>query len=138
AHPGALRRLLTVKHGSPGVMATALALALVSGAGCRRHHPHGTVAVNTQPAARRIVSLVPSATEMLYALGAGDRVVGASGFDDYPPETRRLPAVGGMVNPSFEAIVALHPDALVGVQGPINRAVVDRLQGMGVRVLFPR
>lgn len=91
-----------------------------------------------QPAARRIVSIVPSATEVLFALGAGDRVVGRSDYDDYPPAVTHLPSVGGMVNPSYEAIVALHPDALVGVQGPFNRSVIDRVQGMGVRVLFPK
>jgi iron complex transport system substrate-binding protein len=88
--------------------------------------------------ARRIVSLVPSATETLFALGAGDRVVGVSAFCDYPPEVTRLPRVGGLVNPSFEAIMALHPDALVGVQGPLNRAVIDRVEAAGVRTLFPK
>lgn len=90
------------------------------------------------PVARRVVSLVPSATETLFALGAGDRVVGVSVFDDFPPEVARLPKVGGMVNPSFEAIVALRPDAVVGTQGPLDLAVLDRLQGMGVRVFFPK
>lgn len=88
--------------------------------------------------ARRVVSLVPSATEMLFALGAGERVVGVSAFDDYPPAVTALPRIGGMVNPSFEAIVALRPDAVVGVQGPLDVAVLDRLQRMGVRVFFPR
>jgi iron complex transport system substrate-binding protein len=90
------------------------------------------------PAARRVVSLVPSATEVLFALGAGDRVVGVSTFDDWPLEATRLPRVGGMLNPSFEAIVALHPDAVVGVQGPMNMAVLERLERMGVRVFMPR
>ncbi len=92
----------------------------------------------TRAPARRVVSLVPSATEMLFALGAGDRVVGVSAFDDYPPQVTGLPRVGGMVNPSFEAIVALRPDAVVGVQGPLDLAVLERLQRMGVRVFFPR
>ncbi len=88
--------------------------------------------------ARRVVSLVPSATETLFALGAGDRVVGVSTYDDWPPEVRALPRVGGMVNPSFEAIVALRPDAVVGVQGPLDVGMLERLQAMGVRVFFPR
>ena len=85
-----------------------------------------------------MVSLAPSATEMLFALGAGDAVVGVSTFDDFPPEAARRPRVGGIVNPSFEAIVALRPDALVGVQGPTDRGVLDRLSAMGVRQVFPR
>ncbi len=88
--------------------------------------------------ARRVVSLVPSATEVIFALGAGDRVVGVSVFDDYPPAVTRLPRVGGMVNPSYEAIEALRPDALVGVQGPLDLSTLQRLQSRGVRVLFPR
>jgi iron complex transport system substrate-binding protein len=88
--------------------------------------------------ARRIVTLAPSATEMLFALGAGERVVGVSAYDDWPPEVTRLPRVGAMVNPSFEAIMALRPDALVGVQGPADLSVLERLQRAGVRVFFPR
>lgn len=90
------------------------------------------------PAARRIVSLVPSATETLFALGVGDRVVGVSTYDDYPPEATARPRVGGMMNPSFEAIVALRPDAVVGVQGPLDMGLLQRLRDVGVRPLFPR
>ncbi len=97
----------------------------------------GHRAAHTGPA-RRIVSLGPNATEILFALGAGDRVVGVSRYDDFPPEVTRLPRVGGMLDPSFEAIVALHPDALVGAQGPANRTVLARLESLGVRTLFPR
>jgi iron complex transport system substrate-binding protein len=75
---------------------------------------------------------------MLFALGAGDRVVGVSTYDDYPPQATSLPRVGGMVNPSLEAIVALRPDAVVGVQGPLDMAVLERLERMRVRVFFPR
>jgi len=84
------------------------------------------------------VSLLPSTTETLFALGLGDRVVGVSTYCDFPPEATRLPRVGAMVNPSFEAIVALRPDALVGVEGPVNLAVLERLQARGVRTVFPR
>lgn len=87
--------------------------------------------------ARRVVSLAPNATEVLFALGEGSRVVGVSRYDDYPPEVARLPRVGGMVDPSFEAIVALRPDAVVGARGPVNRSVLDRLESLGVRTLFP-
>lgn len=124
-----------------------LMAGLVTGAACRGRASRRDASTDRSamasldPAAapaRRVVSLVPSATEMLFALGAGDRVVGVSSYDDYPPEATRLPKVGGMVNPSFEAIVALRPDAVVGVQGPLDLAILDRLQRMGVRVFFPR
>ena len=120
-------------------------LALAS-SGCRKaaertpasdHRTMATIDPSVAPA-RRVVSLVPSATEMLFALGAGARVVGVSAFDDHPPAVTALPRVGGMVNPSFEAIVALRPDAVVGVQGPLDMAILERLERMGVRVFFPR
>jgi iron complex transport system substrate-binding protein len=62
---------------------------------------------------RRIVSLVPATTEMLYAIGAGDRLVGASSYDRYPPEVEKLPRVGGLLDPSVERLLALKPDLVI-------------------------
>jgi iron complex transport system substrate-binding protein len=62
---------------------------------------------------RRLVSLVPSVTEILYALGQEDHLAGVTDFCDYPPAARAKPSVGGMVNPSLEALVALRPDLVV-------------------------
>jgi cobalamin transport system substrate-binding protein len=62
---------------------------------------------------RRIVSLVPGVTEMLYALGAEDRLVGRTDFCDYPPVARSKPSVGGTVSPSLEVLVSLRPDLVV-------------------------
>jgi len=62
---------------------------------------------------RRIVSLVPSVTETLYAIGAQDLLVGVTDFCDYPPAARSKPSVGGMLAPSLETIVALKPDLVV-------------------------
>ncbi|MDY0168889.1 MAG: helical backbone metal receptor [Thermoguttaceae bacterium] len=64
-------------------------------------------------APRRIVSMAPSVTEMLFALGLGDRVVGATRYCSYPPEVAELPRVGGHLDPNFEAIVRLRPDLVV-------------------------
>jgi iron complex transport system substrate-binding protein len=61
----------------------------------------------------RIVSLVPSVTELVYALGGQDRLVGRTDFCDYPPAALGKPSVGGMVSPSLEAIVTLRPDLVV-------------------------
>jgi iron complex transport system substrate-binding protein len=83
-------------------------------------------------AATRIVSLSPSTTEALFAIGAGDRAVGRSRFCDYPPEALRLPVVGGYVDPSLEAIVALRPDLVVGARGPGAAALVAKLDTLGV------
>jgi len=61
----------------------------------------------------RIVSLVPSVTEVIFALGAEDRLVGRTDFCQYPPAARAKPSVGGMVDPSLEAVVALRPDLVI-------------------------
>ena len=62
---------------------------------------------------RRIVSLVPSVTEIVFALGAEDRLVGRTDYCEYPPAARGKPSVGGMVNPSLETLVALKPDLVI-------------------------
>ena len=62
----------------------------------------------------RIVSLVPSVTEIVFSLGAQDRLVGRTDFCDYPLRVRSKPSVGGMVNPNLETLVALKPDLVIG------------------------
>ncbi len=87
--------------------------------------------------ARRVVSLSPSTSEALYAIGAGSALVGRSRYCDYPPEVTRLPEVGGYVDPNFEAILALAPDLVTGARGPSGTAVVDRLGARGIATYFP-
>lgn len=62
---------------------------------------------------RRIVSLSPSVTEILFSLGAGDRIAGVTRYCLYPPEANDKPKVGGFLDPNFEAIVALEPDLVI-------------------------
>jgi iron complex transport system substrate-binding protein len=64
-------------------------------------------------AARRIVSLVPAITEMLFAVGAGSQVVAVSSHDEFPPEVKALPKVGALIDPDIERILALRPDLVV-------------------------
>lgn len=66
---------------------------------------------------RRIVSLAPEVTEMLFALGLGPRVVGVTQYCNYPPSAKRLPKIGGFTNPSLERVLALRPDLAVGSRG---------------------
>jgi len=66
-----------------------------------------------QSAPARIVSLVPSATEALFAMGAGNKVVGVGSFDTFPPEVERLPRVGALLDPDVERILSLKPDLMV-------------------------
>jgi iron complex transport system substrate-binding protein len=86
------------------------------------------------PNVRRIVTLAPNLTETIYALGASDRLVGDTNYCDTPPEAKLKPHVGGVQNPSLEAIIALHPD-LVLATGSINNAqTADTLLKLGIAV----
>ena len=69
--------------------------------------------VDAQPSPRRVVSLVPSATEALFAMGVGSRLVGVGSYDTFPPEVQRLPRVGALLDPDIERILALKPDLMV-------------------------
>lgn len=73
----------------------------------------GGTGVSVQGSPQRIVSLVPSATEMLFEMGAGSRVVGVSSYDMFPPEAVRLPRVGALVDPDVERILSLKPDLII-------------------------
>lgn len=83
----------------------------------------------------RVVSLAPSVTEVIYGLGAGDRLVGVCGQCDYPEAATRLPRVGGYLAPSVEAVVGARPDLVVVVPSPGNREAVRAIERAGVRVL---
>ena len=79
----------------------------------------------TQP--RRIISIIPSTTEMLFAMGAGPRVIGVGNFDRYPPEAETRTKVGGLIDPDVERIISLKPDLVVvyGTQTDL-RAQLER------------
>lgn len=62
---------------------------------------------------KRIVSLSPNLTQVIYALGYMDQLVGVTIYDEYPPEVIDLPKIGGWINPNYEAILALKPDLVV-------------------------
>jgi iron complex transport system substrate-binding protein len=72
---------------------------------------------------RRIVSTAPSITEMLYALGLGDRVVGVTTFCHYPPEAARKPKIGNYLRPDVEAIMALRPGLVIAEKSMIRQAI---------------
>jgi iron complex transport system substrate-binding protein len=66
-----------------------------------------------QPLPRRIVSLVPALTEMVFAIGAGDRVIAVSSYDEDPPEVKKLPRVGALIDPDVERIIAMRADLVL-------------------------
>jgi iron complex transport system substrate-binding protein len=69
--------------------------------------------VPSAQAPKRIISLIPAVTEMLYAIGAGPQVVAVSSYDDFPPEVNALPKVGALVDPDTERILSLRPDLVM-------------------------
>jgi len=81
----------------------------------------------------RIISLAPSGTEILFALGLGPRVVGGTDYDNYPPEALTLPKVGDYENPNLENIVALEPDLVLA--DSIHQKAVEELENLGIPVL---
>jgi len=92
--------------------------------------------VRLRTPAQRIVSLAPHATELLFAAGAGRRVVGVSAFSDYPDAARDLPQVSGGMRLDMERILALKPDLAVGWQTGNTRADLEKLAALGIPVFF--
>ncbi len=84
--------------------------------------------------AQRIVSLAPHVTEMLYAAGAGERIVGTVEYSDYPPAAKALPRVGGYSRVDLEAVLALKPDLVVGWESGNAAASLTKLRALGLPV----
>ena len=87
----------------------------------------------TTGASQRIVSLAPNVTEILFALGLGDNIVGVSTFCDYPPEAKQKPLIGAYWQPDIEAVIAQRPLLVIGESYPQHRELLDRLSVMGYK-----
>ena len=124
------------------------ALALVLVAACERgpgESRAGTIlrddfADSIRPGAppRRIVSLSPVTTEILFALGAGERVVGRTHWDLYPEAARAVADLGNGMQPNVEAVVGVHPDLVVLYASQANRAAARQLRRAGIATLALR
>ncbi|HKV74481.1 MAG TPA: cobalamin-binding protein [Gemmatimonadales bacterium] len=106
-------------HGTGG----SAALSVVDDAGdtVRLDHP-----------ARRIVSLAPASTELLFAIGAGPAVVGRTRWCDYPAAALEVPSVGDGIQPSIEAVAARHPDLVVLYHSAQNASAREQLGRLGI------
>ncbi len=90
------------------ILPSAVLLSLAGGV------PAGAPVPQTAPPRpARIICLIPAVTEMLFAVGAGPRVVGVGSFDRFPPEVEKLPRVGALVDPDLERMLALRPDLVI-------------------------
>jgi iron complex transport system substrate-binding protein len=116
---GALRR--------PGVDGTA---------GVGRPGTYVLLAAETARPVKRIVSLVPALTEMLFAIGAGPNVVGVSNFDSFPPAVKGLPHVGALLDPDTERILTLRPDLVITYGSQTDAQ--SRFERAGIRVFTYR
>lgn len=137
------------------LLATALAVALLALAGCGSQGPTAeepagpavsslsfpvtvtddasrTVTIESRP--ERIVSLAPANTEILFALGAGDRVVGVTSYDDYPAEVADIAKVGDFAGPNMEAVAAADADLVLVTTG-VQADIIAKLEEMGATVV---
>jgi iron complex transport system substrate-binding protein len=121
------RRMVRIQRFSVLLVATVLAM----GCGDMDERADPVVIRSVEP--QRIVSLAPSLTETLFALGLGDRVVGVTRFCAHPQEALALPKIGGHLDPNFEAIVSLEPDLVVVIPSSHDNRL--RLEFLGIRVL---
>jgi ABC-type Fe3+-hydroxamate transport system substrate-binding protein len=108
-------------------IAVAAVVAALTGAACGTAPP----AERAGPA-RRVVSLSPAFTELLFAIGAGDRVVGRTAWCDTPAEALAVPSVGDGLAPNVEAVLARTPDLVVLYASGSNVAATERLAALGV------
>ncbi|MEW6691924.1 MAG: cobalamin-binding protein [Pseudomonadota bacterium] len=119
----------------------ALLVSLLMGSGSATAEPvcapqaDGTPFCLDQPA-RRVVSLAPHLTEMLFAIGVTP--VGVVERSDYPPAARTLPPIGPYHSPDLERLMLLHPDLVVAWQSGTPSAQLERLRGLGLKVLVTR
>jgi len=86
--------------------------------------------------AQRIVSLAPHVTENLFAIGAGERIVGTVDYSDHPEAAKKIPRVGGYSRIDLEAVAALRPDLVVAWQTGNNQAQMDKLRTLGIPVFL--
>lgn len=143
---GAVRQPATTKR-----CAALLALMLIAVAACGdgsgsggggdagSSQPEKRAASSASPssveqAPQRIISLSPSATEILHGVGAFGRVVAVSNYCEYPPEVAGLPRVGGWNNPHLEQIAALKPDLVVFAEAQAQ-FIKDKIEALGIRAL---
>ena len=90
--------------------------------------------VQLKQPAQRIVTLAPHAVELLYAIGAGKRIVGTVSYSDFPEEAKRIPVIGGYRSLDMEAIAALRPDVIIAWPSGNTAAQVEKLKQLGLPI----
>jgi ABC-type Fe3+-hydroxamate transport system substrate-binding protein len=119
----------------PLIVLTALIAACLATAQASRvvtDETGRTVTVPDHP--HRVICLVPSVTDTVFALGSGDDVVAVSDYTTYPPAALKKPSIGSLVKPSIETILSFHPDLVVGTNIPGSTETATQLKSVGVPV----
>lgn len=129
---GLLLPLLGWLGGPGGVFAGSAVPAAAAERVWRQDQLGRRLLVPSQP--QRVVTLAASLTEMVFAIGAGPRVVGVESFSNFPPEVEALPKIGSYIHPEVERIVALRPDLCLAIKDGNPRHVADRLEALGIPV----
>lgn len=125
-----MKRLKVTRY-AVDLMVTVAVLAVLTG--CGQGERHAEIRRNDDSYPSRIISLSPSITEILFALGLGDRVAGVTRFCKYPPEARKKPAVGGYYDPDYEAILRLNADFIIML--PEHAASRKNIESLGAAIL---
>ena len=117
--------LIVTLYGLHGAMAAAPAVSVVDDAGQR---------IVLQKPAQRIIALSPHVVETLYVAGAGNKIVGAVDYSDYPNAAKSIPRVGGYSLVNLEAIVALQPDLVIAWETGNSPAAIEKLRALRIPV----
>jgi len=118
-----MRRLLALILAAAGVLPVRADIAVRDDSGAE---------VRLRQPARRIVSLAPHITEILFAAGAGERVVGTVDYSDYPEAAKRIARIGNYTNPDLEVILALKPDLVIAWQSGNSMDQMENLKRLGI------
>ncbi len=124
-------------------LAAALLLGLAAGGCGAASRPGGPLrlvddagdSVAVPAPARRVASLIPATTELLFAIGAGDALVGRTTWCDYPPAASAVRNLGDGISPNLEAILAVHPDLVILYNSAQNAAAAAQLRRLGIGAL---
>ena len=92
-----------------------------------------TITLNKEP--QRIISISPSISQIVFALGKGDKLVGRTDYCDYPASVKNVASIGGLVNPNIEKIVELKPDVVIA-SDLINKDIVAKLESLNIKVVI--
>ncbi|MFA6034835.1 MAG: helical backbone metal receptor, partial [Myxococcota bacterium] len=125
-----------MKPGIYMLFAAVLAAVMTAAAGSARA---GTLEWLQPPGApgsppKKVISLAPSITEILFEVGSGGAVAGATRYDDWPPEARKIKRVGGYLDADIEAIIAMKPDAVFCEKNSGVKNTVEKLASLGIPV----